>query len=158
MKWFNASKPQRYISETFAEHAVDPSAASTEKPPKPRKKPTRKRPTPVSVRFTPEERAQLEKESAGMSLSAHIRERLFGDDVSPRQTRGKFPIKDYEALAKVLSALGRSNLARDFEALAYAIDDGTVHLTPESEKTFREACMAVFAMRNDLVKALGLKP
>ena len=46
-----------------------------------------------------------------MSLGAYIRERLFGEDAAPRKTRGKFPVKDHEALGRVLAALGSSRLS-----------------------------------------------
>ena len=68
------------------------------------------KPCYVTVRVTPEEKQRLETEAAGTSISAHVRERLFGDEVKPRQTRGRFPVKDYEALSRVLRALGKANL------------------------------------------------
>lgn len=45
---------------------------------------TPKRPSPLSVRLTDEERARLERDAGSMSLNAYIRERLFGEDVAPR--------------------------------------------------------------------------
>lgn len=99
---------------------------------------------------------RLERDAAGMSLSAYARERLFGLDTKPCRTRGKFPVKDHAKLATVLSALGRSNLARDFDALDVAVHNGTVHLTPESNRAFQRACADISAMRRDLLAALGM--
>ncbi|MEM7504998.1 MAG: hypothetical protein AAF417_23450, partial [Pseudomonadota bacterium] len=65
----------------------------------------------ISVRVNREERKKLERDAAGMSLSAYVRERLLGDDLKPRKTRGKFPVKDQQALAQVLGRLGRSEIA-----------------------------------------------
>lgn len=147
MNWFNLRKPKSYISETFAEKAADPKA----KP--------KKRPAPISVRVSAEERAQLEKDAAGMSMNAHIRARLFSEDATPkRKRRNKSPVKDHAALARVLSALGQCNLARDLGDLSAAMQDNKMCLTPESERLFQHACQAVILMRRDLVKALGLKP
>jgi len=64
--------------------------AATDKSEKPDQQ---KKPTPFSLRLSFEERARLERDAAGMSLGAYIRERLFGEDAAPRKTRGKFPVK-----------------------------------------------------------------
>lgn len=146
----------------MTERALDrPSLTSNFKQQSARASRTKKvatRPSPVSLRLTHEERARLEKEAAGQSLSEHIRGRLFGHDVTPRRARGVVPVKDRVALARVLSALGRSGIAKDFEALSWAIDDGTAVLMPESEAAFRQACLDIAAMRRDLIAALGLQP
>lgn len=63
-----------------------------------------KRPTPVSLRLTVEERAQLEREAGGRSLSAHIRDCLFNGRAAPRKTKSAGSVKDHAALARVLSA------------------------------------------------------
>lgn len=106
---------------------------------------------PVSVRFTPEERAQIEHDAGEKSLSLHIRERLFGAKAKRRKSLRE-PIKDHAALARVLSALGRSNLARDCEALANAAQDA------ENAAVLRQACTDIAIMRQELMKALGLRP
>lgn len=127
-------------------------SAAKSKPRKP------KRPTPVSLRLTLDERARLEREADGRSLSDHIRERLFNGDAAPRKIRGLKPVKDRQALARVLSALGRSGLAEDFGTLAWALEDGQLCLSAESEHALRRACGQINAMRRDLVAALGLRP
>ena len=64
-----------------------------------------KYPPPFSLRLTYEERARLDAERGDMPLGAHIRKVLFGDDAAPRRRRGNSPIRDKEALGRVL---GRS--------------------------------------------------
>ena len=115
------------------------------------------RPVYVSLRVTPEEKARLVHDAAGTSLSAYVRERLFGEATRPRKGRGRFPVKDHESLARVLRALGRSNLSQDFDALSWAVQDGSVHLDRESAQALRQACTDISAMRRDLIAALGLK-
>lgn len=110
----------------------------------------------VSTRVSADEIIRLEREAAGQSVSAYVRARLFGEAATPRQTRGKFPVKDYEALGRVLGWLGRSNISEDFANLEWAVDDGVVLLGPETERAIRQACADIAAMRADLVKALGL--
>ena len=110
-------------------------------------KPKRKRPAPVSVRFDAEERARLERDAVGMSLGGYIKSRVFADDVPKRKTRGKAPVKDWEALGRVLGALGRSGIPDALERLAKGQDDSAL----------TQACVDIAAMRRDLVAALGLQ-
>lgn len=49
---------------------------------------TSKKPKPFSLRLSFDERARLEQDASGMALGAYIRERLFGENVAPRQTHG----------------------------------------------------------------------
>lgn len=117
-----------------------------------------KTPPPFSLRLTFEERARLERDAAGMSLGAYIRSRLFGDDLPPRRTRGKFPVKDKAALAKVLAALGASKLSQNLNQLARAVNIGALPVTPETDAELRDACRAVTDMRDELLRALGKMP
>ena len=95
-------------------------------PPSTAKKPKETKLTPFSLRLTFEERAQLEQDAADMALGAYIRERLFGEDVAPRKTRGKAPVKDYEALGRVLGALGSSRLSSNLNQLAIQHKGGAI--------------------------------
>lgn len=76
---------------------------------------------PFSLRLSPEERARLEREAAGLSLGAYIRSRLFGADAaSPPKSRGKFPVKDHKALAQAIGLLGQARIASNLNQLARA--------------------------------------
>lgn len=88
------------------------------------KKPKRKRPSPISVRVTDAERAELELRAAGMSLSGYMKECALGEAAKPRKTRGKFPVKDHQALARVLRRLGDAYRLKDFELIADSASDG----------------------------------
>jgi hypothetical protein len=117
----------------------------------------RKRPAPISLRLNEKEHARLARDAAGMSINGYVRDRLFGEDTKRPDKRGLAPVKDYEALAQVLSALGRSNLHQNIGTIAGAVRDGTVHLCPDVECSLSKACAHIAAMRRDLVRALGLK-
>tara|TARA_R110002096_G_scaffold301526_2_gene496481 strand:+ start:774 stop:1181 length:408 start_codon:yes stop_codon:yes gene_type:complete len=117
-----------------------------------------KYPPPFSLRLTFEERARLEKEAAGMSLGAYIRFRLLGEDATPRRTRGKFPVKDHEALARALAGLGASRLSSNLNQLAHSANMGALPVTPETEREIKDACRAVRDIRAELMKALGSSP
>jgi hypothetical protein len=115
----------------------------------------KKYPPPFSLRLTYEERARLEAEADGKPVGAYIRERLLGDDVAPRTRRGNSPVKDKEALGRVMGALGASRLSSNLNQLAKAVNTGSLPVTPETEEELREACREIAELRADLLKALG---
>lgn len=115
------------------------------------------RPAPLSIRLSPEERARLERDARGLSLSAYVKDRIF-DEASPaRRTRGKAPVKDHQALAQLLALWGASGMSRHLDDLANAANAGALDMSPETEDLIVQACAEVFAMRGLLLKALGLK-
>lgn len=118
----------------------------------------KKYPPPFSLRLTHEERARLEAEANGKPLGAYIRERLLGDDVAPRRKPGNSPVKDKDALGRVVGALGASRLSSNLNQLAKAVNTGSLPVTPETEAELVEACRDVAAMRVDLLRALEVKP
>lgn len=107
--------------------------------------------------MTLEERILLEKASSGITLSTYIRSRLFGENVSPRRTRGKAPVRDQRALALVLSKLGQSRLASNLNQLAKAANSGSLPVTPETESALQAACRDIHAIKHMLMKALGIQ-
>lgn len=115
-----------------------------------------KYPPPISFRVTDEERTALERAAAGLSLSDYIRSRLFGPDVKPRRTQGKYPVKDHTALARLLGQLGQSRLANNLNQLAKAVNTGSLPVTPETEHDIKRACEEVRLIRDALIQALGL--
>jgi len=117
-----------------------------------------KYPPPFSIRFTFEERAKLDAERGRSALSAHIRECLFGDDVAPRRKSGNSPVKDGEALGRLLGALGGSRLSNNLNQLAKAVNTGSLPVSPETEADIAAACEEVKALRTDLLRALGKSP
>lgn len=112
---------------------------------------------PFSLRLTKEERLELDRRAAGMSLGAYIRERLFGPEVEPRSTRGRFPVKDHQSLAKLLALLGRSKLGNSLRELARAAASGSLPVTPETEEALRTGVNDIAAMKRLLMAALGIK-
>jgi hypothetical protein len=109
------------------------------------------------MRLTPEERVRLEHDAAGMSLGSYVKWRLFGHDAPPQpRSRGKFPVKDHQALSAVLAKLGQSRIANNLNQLAKASHSGSLILTPEIEAELREAAADIAIIRNLLIDALGL--
>lgn len=115
----------------------------------------------LSVRLTAQERADLEKAAAGWPLSAYVRAKLFSDTGGSQplaKPRGKFPVKDHQALGRVLGSLGRSRIANNLNQLAYAANSGSLPVNDNVQQELLHACEEVRAMRADLLAALGDNP
>lgn len=124
-------------------------------PPVAKDRPT---PPPFSLRLTFEERARLEAEAGDMPLGAYIRAKLFEEPAPDRRPRrAKRPVKDQQALASVLGELGKSRIANNLNQLAKAVNSGSLPITPETERSLREACVEIHWLRTTLMEALGLQ-
>lgn len=116
-----------------------------------------KYPPPFSLRLTFEQRTRLEREAGTMGVGAYIRSRLFGEaEGTGKRTRTRYPVKDEQALARVLGELGQSRIANNLNQLAKAANMGSLEVTPETEAELQDACAAIQAIRRDLIAALGL--
>jgi len=111
---------------------------------------------PFSLRLSTDERVRLERDAAGMSLGAYIRWRVFDPSSPPPKSRGKFPVKDHQALSKALGLLGQSRLANNVNQLARAANTGSLPLTPETEAELLAAARDIADLRRLIVEALGL--
>lgn len=120
------------------------------------KPPTSPKPLPTSVRFTADERAEIERRAGNMSLSDYIRMRVLDRDNPPPQRRGKTPVKDHKALAQVLALLGMSRISNNLNQLARASNSGSLVLTPDLVSDLNEALRHIASMRRILLLALGL--
>jgi len=114
----------------------------------------KKRPSPVSVRFSDDERKRLEADANGVPLGTYIKGRVFADG---SEYRGQSVMRNYEALAQLLATLGRSDLFANLDVLAREIEAGNLTLSPEAEFEIGVACACVLQMRDDLIYALGLR-
>ena len=112
--------------------------------------------SPFSLRLTFEERTQLERDAAGMSLGAYIRSRIFDKNLPKRRTRGKHPVKDHQELGKLLGELGRSRIAYNLNQLAKAVNSGSLEVSPDTEQAIKDSCSEIIWMRHTLISALGL--
>lgn len=112
---------------------------------------------PFSLRFTKEEREQLDRMAHGMPLGKFIRSKLFDGNSAPRRTKGRFPVKDEKALSKLLGVLGQSRIANNINQLARAANLGSLPVNIETQKKLDDACRAIFWIRQQLILSLGLK-
>lgn len=90
-----------------------------------------------------------------MSRSAYIRWRLF-DPASPLpKQRGKFPVRDHQAIARLLALLGASRLSNNVNQLARMANTGSLPFSPEVEAELLAAARDIADMRRLLLDALG---
>lgn len=114
---------------------------------------------PFSLRFTPEERAWLDRAAAGMPLAAFLRSLIFDEELlKKRRKPRKSPVKDYQVLARLQAELGQSHLANNLNQLAKAANTGSLEVSPDTEKALQNACSDVKWMRHMLMEALGISP
>lgn len=114
---------------------------------------------PFSIRLTEEEKRLLLERAGRRPLGSYVRELILAEaSRAPRRKarRAKAPVKDHEALARVLAALGQSRVSNNLNQLAKAVNIGVLPVTPETEAYLGEACAAVICMRRSLMRALGL--
>lgn len=112
--------------------------------------------TPFSLRLSAEEKAELVHRAGNMPLGAYIRSCLLDGMEHPRRARRQ-PVKDEQALAKVLGELGKTKLANNLNQLAKAANLGSLAAGPETEQAIVEACQDIRRMREALMMALGMR-
>jgi uncharacterized protein (DUF1778 family) len=109
----------------------------------------------LTVRLTPEQRKKLDQLAAGCTLSDYIRACIFSDQAPIVKTRGRFPVKDEQAVSRLLAMLGQSRIAQNINQLAKAVHSGSLPVNQDVQKQIMEACEAISWMRQQLLQALG---
>jgi hypothetical protein len=109
------------------------------------------RPAPLSIRLSPEERADLTSraERAGLSVGGYFRAAVL-DVPLPRVSRR--PSADRTELARLLGAVGK--IGSNVNQLAYVANTGS---WPDS-RLIAQAVADVRWMRDTLMLALGVTP
>lgn len=123
-------------------------------------KPKKKRPSPLSLRLSDEERALLQRDAGSLAVGAYIRKKLFGENArlgeSQRRKHSR-PSMDHEQIAKLLGILGQSELGPSLIAIAMAAETGSLPVSPELTEELHQSCHDVRQMRSNLIAALGIK-
>jgi hypothetical protein len=109
-----------------------------------------KRPSPLSIRLSAEERNELEALAGGEPLSTYVKRRLFDHD-------GQRKSANPALLAQLLATLGRSHVAGNLERLTRDAEFGILVADKETVRTLRDACDDIRLMHNALMRGLGLR-
>ena len=115
-----------------------------------------KSPSPITLRLSAKEKERLKTLSQGMSVSAYIRQCVFGEQTTRRKRPVRVPVQNQQCLAKVLGLLGQSHIANNLNQLAYQANTGSLVMNDEAYDQIGEAYIHVQSMRQELIKALGL--
>lgn len=114
-----------------------------------------KRPAPVSIRFSVQERETLIQRAGDLPLSAYIKSLVFAENASVYRRSPKRVSVDRTVIARVLTYLGHSRLAANINQLAKAANSGNLYFDEESRGQLIRACNDVQAIRYLLMHALG---
>lgn len=112
---------------------------------------TVKRPSPLSLRLSADERTRLERMANGQPLGGFIKARLFGE----RRKSAAHPSRG--EIARVLALLGASGIGAAIRSMARAVEQGALPLDPETQASIRAACADIAVIKLLLMKALGIK-
>ncbi len=115
----------------------------------------KQRPSPISIRLSDEQRAELQRRAGNQPLGTFIKAALFDARATGRRSSPTATPMDHAALARALSTLGRSNLASNLATLAKAADAGNLYFGEETRKQITQACKDVAEIRSLLMQALG---
>lgn len=122
-----------------------------------RESPKKTYPAPFSLRLSNEEREKLEELADGQPWSTYIKDAIFDREVRPRR-RGAKPVKDHEALARLIGLLGQSRISQNINQLAKAANTGSLAVNADVHQALADSCQDIRSMRDLLMEALGLKP
>ena len=113
---------------------------------------------PFSVRFTNEERVQLQTRARHQPLGTFIREAaLLRAGVAVKQSAVlRIPTDADRQLAQALSALGRDGLAASISSMARSAQSGLLIITPETDRLLLEACGDIREVRDQVLAYLRL--
>lgn len=118
-------------------------------------KATKRRPAPVSIRFTEEERTKLAEWAQGRPIGTVVRERLFGRNTK-KGRKVSPPPRQQKALANALRRLGHSGVAAYLTGQITALEEGRLMLSQQEERDLRNADRECYDIRRDLMIALGI--
>ena len=117
----------------------------------------RKRPAPLSLRLTQEERHRLEAQAGSMPLGAYIKSVVFDDDAPKYRKRRTSPPAEQRLIAEVLARLGSTRTASNLNQIAKHLNQGTLVIDEQLAADLHRAVAEVAWMRATLVQALGLE-
>lgn len=111
----------------------------------------------LSIRLSFEQYAALEAKAGRKTVSQYVREEL-GLIEKTRPKASRKPRNDEVLLARILAALGSSDMPRSMRDIADAARNGALPESPDTLLTLQAACLTIEKIRHDLIKALGIKP
>ena len=114
----------------------------------------RKRPSPLSIRFSDTEKLALKEKAGNKPVGRYIRELVLADISDPgRKTR--LSQHDHEAISRLTAKLGQSRISSNLNQLAKLANMGSLPVDDEVTADLNAACTHISEMRSSLLRALG---
>ncbi len=108
--------------------------------------------SPFSMRFTSEERAILNRMSAGLPLAEYIRRKLLSRGEPTRGKQVRSPTQDETVLIQLLGQLMSTHVKNNLKQLSNSVDMETLKITPGVDAAIDQATTDIGVMREFLVK------
>ncbi len=115
----------------------------------------KKRLSPVSLRLSEEQRAELHRRAGNLALSSYIKRVLFDADAPLSRAVPTRVSADQAELAKLLAWLGRTEVAAHLAVMAEATKSGSLVVNPIVAAQLNKACSDIAAIRAALMRAMG---
>lgn len=116
--------------------------------PEPKARRRKRRASPLSIRLTPGERADLEARAGDLPISAYAKSILFAVTAKPVRLSPRTPSSlDHQILGQLLGALGRSEIAPHLRELTESVRSGSLPLDEITTAQLYGACHDVAVMR-----------
>jgi len=117
---------------------------------------------PISIRLTQEEIVELKRLAGSLSVSEYMRRQLFGDVANVKSENASemrlTPQARQKLLAQILMRLGQLDTVKNVNLLIESIETGLIYVSPEVLSEFSALHREIQNLRQDLLKALGLRP
>lgn len=113
-----------------------------------------KRPAPLSLRLSDDERQQLVSQAGSMALGSYIKSVVFADQARKYRKTPKPPVAEQQLLAEILARLGESRTANNLNQIAKHLNLGTLVVDDDLESDLKQAIVDVAWMRTTLMQAL----
>lgn len=114
-----------------------------------------KYPSPLSIRLTGEQKADLEARAGDLSVSAYAKSLLFAEHAVAMRLSPRNVLLDHQILGQVLARLGQSGIAPDLAELASAVRCGALPLDEVTTQQIKQSCADIAWMRSALMHGLG---
>jgi len=111
----------------------------------------------ITIRFTPEEYAQLKTMAGDKALSAFLREAVLGETAKRKAPTRKHSF-DRQQVAQILALLAQDTRVMAFKSAAATIENGIVEADDQTEQDIETCRALLLEVRDRLIAAQGMKP
>lgn len=109
----------------------------------------------LSLRVTTQEKVYFTRLAGDLPISRFIIDSVLKNGMRSSQVRAFI---DKQKISQLLGFLGQSRIASNINQLAKAVNSGSLPVNEEVVSNLNEAVAAILWMRDELIKALKLKP